>query len=329
MGQIRNNWNFAMDVVVQFMQLHRTQGIKVEKLRKVNKLAFPPMRGVKIERMDYKTEDGDEIHGEWFIPKSVECSNKAILYFHGGGFIFCSTKTHRDLICNIALHSKSKVYGINYRLAPEFKYPTQIEDGIAAYKYLRSPACNSIRPEDIIFAGDSAGGNLALCVALHLRDIGEPLPKAIALLSPWVDLTNSSSSWTKNFEHDYLPSAKEMYIFSRHYAPDHMELNDPRISPVFADLTGLPPIFVQASDLEQIYGDAIWLESKGIEQNVEVTLDLYNNLPHVFQAFKIPQAQEAFKKLGDWMRKQHERDHCTSCTSQKIFGSSIHNLSCK
>lgn len=319
---MRNNWNFAMDVVVQFMQLHRKQGIKVDRLRKVNKLAFPPMKGVKIESTNFNTEAGHEINGEWFIPNHIEHKNKAVLYFHGGGFIFCSTKTHRDLICNVAIHSKTKVYGIDYRLAPEHKYPSQVEDGIDAYKFLRSPACNSLKPEDIIFAGDSAGGNLALSVALHLRDLGEPLPRAIALISPWTDLTNSSSSWMKNFEHDYLPSAKEMYTFSRHYAPEHMELNDPRISPAFADLSGLPPIFVQVSDLEQVYDDSILLESKGKIHNIEVTLDLYNNLPHVFQAFKIPQAQVAFRKLGDWMGKQYQR-HSSSKIAQKVSASNV------
>jgi len=325
MGQIRNNWDFAMDVVVQFMQLHRKQGIKVDRLRKVNKLAFPTKKGLTIERMDFKTETGYEINGEWFIPKHVEYKNKAILYFHGGGFIFCSTKTHRDLISNVALHSKTKVYGFNYRLAPEHKYPSQVEDGIAAYNYLRSPACNSLRPKDIIFVGDSAGGNLALSVALHLRDLGQPLPKAIALISPWIDLTNSSSSWIKNFEHDYLPSAKEMFTFSRHYVPENINFADPRISPIFADLSGLPPIFAQVSDLEQVYDDTVLLESKGRSHNVEVTVDLYKNLPHVFQAFNIPQAKLAFKSLGDWMGKQFDRSNSASHLAQKIPVSNSHN----
>jgi len=323
MGQIKNNWDLTMDVVVQFMQLHRKEGIKVDKLRKVNKLAFPPKKGIKISKMNFKLETGEEINGEWFVPKTVEYDNKVILYFHGGGFIFCSTTTHRDLISNVAVHSKSKVYGFNYRLAPEHKYPSQIEDGIGAYNFLRSEACNSIKPEDIIFAGDSAGANLALSVAVHLRDLGEPLPNGIVLISPWIDLTNSSSSWLKNFEHDYLPSAKEMYTFSRHYAPEHMDLADPRLSPVNANLSGLPPIFVQVSNLEQVYDDSLWLQSKAKEHKVEVTLDLYKNLPHVFQAFKIPQAQEAFQNLGEWVRMQNDR-RSSCCTLEKFSSSSIH-----
>lgn len=144
-----------------------------------------------------------------------------------------------------------------------------------------------------------------------------------ALMSPWLDLTTSSPSWLKNFDHDFLPEPSRMYTLARYYTPDHMRLADPRISPIFADLSGteaqendlidsspfafhsipsimvsklgLPPIFVQVSTTEQVYDDTAWLEAKAKSHNVEITVDAFKNLPHVFQAFRIPQAQQVKK----------------------------------
>jgi len=308
----RNRWSMFCDIAIQVMQMRRDEfQNSIHFLRKrTDHLGLPVDKSkIRIEKVNVKASKCDlRIHGEWLIPKNGELdSSKAILYFHGGGFCLCSIDTHRHLAASVAIASKTRTFLFSYRRTPEHAYPAQINDSIEAFRYICSKEGGNYDPKNIAFVGDSAGGNLAVSLPLHLKESNESLPGAIAVMSPWADLTNSSESWFKNRSNDYLPSAHLMFEFSRFYVPDSMRYDSPKISPVFADLTGFPPMYIQVSSSEQLYDDSMRLESNAKECNVDVRMDVWKDLPHVFQAFTGKQAKQAIQTLGEWVLKKM---HC-------------------
>ncbi|QCJ42428.1 alpha/beta hydrolase [Bacillus sp. S3] len=244
------------------------------------------------------------LYAEWITTTSAEtlvAADKVILYLHGGGYALCSANTHRPLAARIGKAAGLKVLFPEYRLAPEHPFPAAIEDAVNVYRWLRSQGYD---PANILFAGDSAGGGLCLATALVLRDQNEPLPAAIVCLSPWVDLTSSGESYRKNKAVDpYLSieavrEAVKMYAANE--APDH-----PLISPVFANLTGLPPLFIQAGSHEILQSDAEKLADAARNAGVTVSFKIWNGMWHVWQISgdALPEARKAIKEIGAFIKK--------------------------
>ena len=212
-------------------------------------------------------------------------TDRVILQLHGGGYTGGLSENHRLLGAKQgALIGASAVYYVNYRLALEYIYPAALEDAAEVYKELLA---SGIKPEKIIVIGDSAGGNLALELSLYLKENGISQPAALALISPWTTFEQNAPLRIKNVERDLVlgskgfPLYQEVQVRKPSYAGD-MQLNDPKLSPIYADLRGLPPMLIQAGGYELFLDDCLSLINRASSDDVEATLTVYPGMPHDF-----------------------------------------------
>lgn len=231
--------------------------------------------------------------------------DRAVLYFHGGGFQIGSTTSHRELMANISAAAGCRVLGVDYRRAPEHPFPAALADADAAYEWLLAQGFVSAR---IVLAGDSAGANLALGAMLSLRDAGRPLPAAAVLLSPWTDLTASGESYETRADADPIHQRPMIVAMARSYLGGAADARDPRASPLFADLHGLPPLLIQVGDRETVLSDSTRLAEKARAAGVEVELKVWAGMIHVFQQFpgELAEAREALRAIGAFVKSQLE-----------------------
>ncbi len=235
--------------------------------------------------------------------EKIECqkseTKKILFYLHGGAYNKGSPKTHRAFVSQICNKAKISAYVLDYRLAPEDPFPAALDDSIMGYQYLLNKGIN---PKNIIIAGDSAGGGLTVATLLKLRELDLNMPRKAILISPWVDLTTSTSSYEKNKKKDFMLDIEDLKQAAKQYA-DKNELSHPLISPVYADLKGLPPLFIQVGTHEQLYDEAIKLKEKAEEKQVEVHLDEYEKMIHAFQLMDklIPESKKAVEKISQFI----------------------------
>jgi epsilon-lactone hydrolase len=204
-----------------------------------------------------------------------------VLYFHGGVYVMGDAFLAADLASQVGRRTRAKVMSVDYRLAPEHPYPAAADDALAAYEGLLN---NGTAPSDIVFAGESAGGGLAIATLVNARDHGLPLPAAAFAMSPYADLTLSGATMETKREADPLLSPQALQA----RVPDYTSGQDPAlglISPIFADLSGLPPLIIQSGTHEVLLDDAIRLARQAATADVQVTLDITPQVPHVFQAY--------------------------------------------
>ena len=252
-------------------------------------------RKVKVEQA--------EVHGlntEWLTPKESP-EDKLLLYLHGGAYVMGNCATHRQLVSYIAKYSGVKALLPEYRLAPEHPFPAAIEDAVGLY---RSLLADGYSPENIVIAGDSAGGGLAMATLLSLRDAGDPLPAAVCLLSPWLDLASTGESMTTRAKKDPWFQPKDMPIVAAYYCTDD-EFKNPLASPVYADLSGLPPLYIQVGEDEILLSDSTRAAEKVKAAGGEVEIEIWPGMWHVFQAFlhQVPESKKAVKKIGAYVRR--------------------------
>ncbi len=244
--------------------------------------------------MEAITEFG--IPSEWITPPNA--GPGVILYLHGGAYALGSINSHRELIARLVVNTSCKALAVNYRLAPEHPYPAALEDAIRAYSWLIS---SGIEPSRICIAGDSAGGGLAISMLLSLREKGMLLPAGVFCLSPWLDLTLSGDSVTKNRHNDPILSATILEKYVNYYIGTH-NANDPLISPLFGDLSGLPPIHIQSGRNEILLDDSIRFYEKAQQAGVDVTLKIWDDMFHVFQLFSfLHETQESMKQVSEFV----------------------------
>lgn len=233
----------------------------------------------------------------WIQPDSP---SGTILYLHGGAYTLGSIATHSNLAKMLAKTTSRRVLLIDYRLAPEHPFPAGLEDALSAYQWLLE---QGNLPEEIIIAGDSAGGGLALATLLSLRDDRIPLPSRAVLFSPWTDLTLSGESITEKAAADFILNAPHLADMARLYAGDHT-LNHPLISPLFANLTGLPPLLIQVGTDEILLEDSHRLAQLAEKAGVEVQLEIYEEMFHVFHMFPFfTETQQAFESISDLINR--------------------------
>ncbi|KRR10003.1 esterase [Bradyrhizobium jicamae] len=242
----------------------------------------------------------DAVAGEWISPAHPP-PDKAVLYFHGGGFRIGSVSSHRDLIARIALASGCRVLGINYRLAPEHRFPAALDDALAAYD---SMLRQGLKPTNIAFAGDSAGGNLALAAMLALRERGLELPVSAALMSPWADLAATGVSYVDRADADPIHQRPMILALAKNYLGEQGDPRQPLASPLYADLGGLPPLLIQVGDREIVRDDSVVLADKARAAGVEVDLQVWDGMIHVFQMFaEIPDAHQAIASIAGFLSR--------------------------
>lgn len=243
--------------------------------------------------------DTGEVTGDWVWMPGV-ATDRTLLYLHGGAYVMGSARTHRDLAARLSQATGVRVLVPNYGLAPENPYPAAIEDATAAYRWLLE---QGFKPEHIAIAGDSAGGNLALVTLLALREAGTALPGAAILLSPWTDLTFSGESVKTLAAVDPMIKVDAAEEQVAAYAGKHNRA-DPLISPLFANLAGLPPLLIHVGSDEVLLDDSVRLAERAQAAGVEVTLKIWEGMWHVFQAqaAMLPEAQESIAELGEFVK---------------------------
>ncbi len=235
------------------------------------------------------------------IEPLVAPAKLTLLYLHGGGYLVCNPRTHRSLTTFFARHLPARVLVPDYRLAPEHPFPAGLDDAVACYRWLRQQGTPA---EKIILAGDSAGGGLALSLLLTLRDAGETLPAAVACMSPWTDLAGTGATVVSNSLSDVWFFGESLPIGARLYLGG-TPATDPLASPLYADLHGLPPMIIHASDNEIVRDDSVRFAGKARAAGVPVELKVWPGLPHVWQAFIpfIPEARESLDEMASFLQR--------------------------
>jgi epsilon-lactone hydrolase len=242
------------------------------------------------------------VDGEWIAASGVQ-PGITILYFHGGGFRLGSVSSHRELTARISEASGCRVLAINYRLAPEHRFPAPLEDAIAAYGWMRD---QGLKPENIAFAGDSAGGNLVLAAMLKLRERGLPLPAAGVLMSPWTDLAATGASYTSRTDADPIHQRPMILALAKNYLGPDGDPRNPLASPLYADLAGLPPLLIQVGDRETVLDDSTMFADKARAAGVDVELQVWDGMIHVFQMFaaELAEARQAIDSIAEFLDRQ-------------------------
>ncbi|KAI9478512.1 MAG: alpha/beta hydrolase fold-domain-containing protein [Benjaminiella poitrasii] len=240
---------------------------------------------------------------------TTSSSEKIVLYLHGGAYCAMSAQTHRTLTYKISKSTKRRVLAVNYRLAPETKFPGALYDVVQTFLYLIDPKEKyHFDPQNIVVMGDSAGGGLCLAMVLYLRDHGLPQPEGAVLLSPWVDLTFSYPSWKDASLYDYLPSNPAEQLIGMNpaqlYLDDPSLARHPYVSPIFAEhFDHLPPILIQSGGCESLRDEICDLTEKiRKSKNTMVHHEIYEDMVHVFQAFPFAKSSEAIESIGWWTK---------------------------
>ena len=258
-----------------------------------------------------------EIHGQWYPVRDDHMAmewvvaggadmNRRILYMHGGSWISGSPAGYRAFLSRVSQAAESVVLAVDYRLAPEHKFPAALEDCTQAYQWMRQNSPNG--PSPVVSAylmGDSAGGNLALATLLKVKDLKLPLPEAVAAISPATDFTGGSPSLVSRASVDPIINPAILPALIPVYLGKDTDPTNPYASPLFGDYRGMPPILLQVGDSEVLLDDSTRLANHASAQGCEVTLEVWDNMPHVFQGFAplLPQALDAIANIGQFIRE--------------------------
>ena len=243
-----------------------------------------------------KTVTADGVPCEWMIPKN-SLTDRVLLYLHGGGFVFGLTPLHLQMGAYLAQKIGLRILMVDYRTAPNFPFPAALDDCVIAYHWLKK---QGILEKNTVVAGDSAGGNLTITMLMKLRDNGYPLPAAAVCLSPVTDLT-SRENLRKGFKDPLLPP-KAVSFYSRSYLGNN-DAHNPLISPVFGNFQDLPPLLVYAGEDEVLSDDAISITNLAESAGVDVRLEIYPRMWHVWQLFlSLPQAIQSLDDIAQFFK---------------------------
>jgi monoterpene epsilon-lactone hydrolase len=260
--------------------------------------ALPQPRGIRREHLDL-----GGVPAERTMPRAP--SGPILLYFHGGGYCIGSLRTCRSIAAHLARLTTATVYAPDYRLAPEHPHPAALEDALACYRALLA---SGIAAQRLIVGGDSAGGGLAVATAVALRDAQLPLPAALVVMSPWVDLGCDGATHSTVGNRDPVLTTAGLRRWAQAYLGPRAA-SDPACSPVYADLSGLPPILIQVGSEEILHADATRLRERATRAGVTVELHEFSGLWHDFQMYAgwLREADQALAKIADFIRR-HIRD---------------------
>jgi acetyl esterase/lipase len=244
--------------------------------------------------------DIDGVRGEWSTAPGSDAS-RVLLFFHGGGYCSGSIKSHRRMVTEAGRAARMRTLAIDYRRAPEHPFPAQHEDALAAWRFLRRQGFPADR---IAVGGDSAGGNLTLALVGRLRAAGEPLPGCLWLASPWTDLTMSGATLATRDAVDPLIHKAYLEELADAYAPPPLDRRDPLISPLFADLSGFPPMLIQVGSAETLLSDATRLAEAAGSADVAVRLEVWPHMIHAWPVWNaaLEDGRRALAATGDFIR---------------------------
>lgn len=250
------------------------------------------------KEVTYTEVDMDGVRGEWVSVNRPHMRKYVILYCHGGGYSTGSCLYGRTITSKLATAASIDVLGFDYRLAPEHPCPAALEDALKVWDYLMLLGYGA---RDVILAGDSAGGNLALVLALKLKAERRFLPRGLVLMSPWTDLTASGRSYRTKEEVDPVLDAEYIDRMTKAYIPEGENLENPLISPLFGDFEGFPPVYIQVGENEILLSDSVELHKKLQKAGVPAKLDRFKGMWHVFQMSPFRTAADAMEKSAEFI----------------------------
>lgn len=294
------SWSLPYEVAVQLVRRFMANGFdELSAGRPASEDAVPRNPRLASKVALTKQLVGERL-AEVHTPIGAPADAPTVLYWHGGGYVSCSPRTHRDMLTSIAHSARARVIAPSYPMAPTAPYPAAIDTAVACYRALLA---SGVPPERLFVGGDSAGGGLTLAMLQRLRDAGEPLPRAVVLLSPWVDLEATGESVLGNAAYDYL-TPQLLAAGSRWYAGGE-SLRNPLISPIHADLAGLPPTLVLTGGLELFKSENEAFVAKLRAAGVPVVHEVTENVVHVNLLLSIVsrEARAAIRRVGAFVRE--------------------------
>lgn len=249
--------------------------------------------------------DADGVGAEWVVAAGAD-AHRAIVHLHGGAYTGGGLGSHRGFLSWLSRAARCPVLSVDYRLAPEHPYPAGLHDARTAYRWLTAEG--AMDPSSIALTGDSAGGGLAAALLAGLRDEGQPLPACAALVSPWTDLALTGASHREMDGRDPLCSTDVLAQSAAAYVPDGMAHDDPRVSPLYADLAGLPPLLVHVGEIEVLRDDSVRFVEAARAAGVDAELLVAPGMIHIWHAFAglVPESDRDLATLGRWVRA-HQR----------------------
>ena len=256
--------------------------------------AFPVEADVKTEAVD-----AGGVKAEWVTTPGAD-AGRAVLYLHGGGYVIGSINTHRSLAGRLSRAAKARVLLIDYRLAPEHPFPAAVDDSVAAYRWMLS---TGLKPARIAVAGDSAGGGLTIATLVAIRDAKLPLPAAAVPISPWVDMEGIGESMQTKAAIDPMVQRAGLLEMAKTYLGGK-DPRSPLAAPLYADLTGLPPLLIQVGTAETLLDDSTRIAERARKAGVKVTLRPWENMVHVWHMFaaSLDEGQQAIEEAGEFIR---------------------------
>lgn len=298
------SWSLGMELVVSATRGSWSVMPKIGMVRWRNVgEAMSPLKTDGLTPRFVQVNAGDDeaqqpLYAAWLEPPDAGAT--VLLYFHGGGFVFGSLRTHGELIGALARSARARTLSLEYRLSPEHPAPAAVTDAVTAYRFLLA---QGIEAKNIALAGDSAGGTIVLSTLLALRDAGVELPGAAVAISPWVDLGCSGESFEENARYDFV--GKEHCLMA---AENHLSGKDPataEVSPLYASLTGLPPLLVQAGTLETLVDQIRAFEKRARADGAALTYAEYPDMVHVWHLLRAvtPDGKKAIDEAGAFIRE--------------------------
>jgi len=292
-----DSWNLAAELGTEILKRQLVAAFKMTNVedarRYLNSLA---LHSSAISRVKSSDVIKNSFKGSWVIPENIK-SDTMVLYLHGGGYAFYPTSFYNNLAALIALSTRSRMFSLDYRLTPEHRFPSQLQDAMNCYRWL----IRGSNPRRLVVVGDSAGGNLALALLLSLHDSGIPLPALAICLSPATDFEeeNAGANGPASPEYDWITREMALRWADWYCTPE--ERRNPLVSPINANLRGLPPIYIQAGGEEILLNSIQEFVKQAKEQGADVTLETWPSMNHDFQAFgyDVPESVEAIRRIGE------------------------------
>jgi acetyl esterase/lipase len=295
---MRPGWNWAVELGTRALKAQLARAFAMPEIVEARRyLDSVTLNSSALSEVNITPCSQKQCRGRWFVPNHAPYRG-TLLYLHGGGYSFYP-KAHADLIALITGAAKTRTFALDYRLSPEHRFPAQLEDAVHAYRWLLD---TGVAADDLAVAGDSAGGNLALALLLTLRDLKLPLPALAIALSPPTDFDPPEDPGrASQFDADVDWIDRQMLVKWADWFCSTAQRRDPLVSPVYADLRGLPPIYIQAGSAEILYPSIQAFADCARRQGANVVLETWAEMNHNFQMFGYcaPQSTQALQRLGE------------------------------
>jgi monoterpene epsilon-lactone hydrolase len=300
----------AVNQIIRALIRRRSWGDPQALTRRARRLfGAPPMYGRLIAAgLEVRAQRSKDVNGEWLVPRGS--TPGVVLYVHGGGFVSCSAATHRPIAAALARHSRRSVFSVDYRLAPDAPLASAHEDVRVAYEWLLQ---SGMPPAAIALAGDSAGGNLVLALAIQLREARRPMPACVVGFSPWLDLAGASDSVRRNDGHCVMFHAENIRDFAS-VALRGDAADSPLVSPAYAELHGLPPVLLHVGSTELLLDDSRRACERMRSAGGDCELRVYDDVPHCWQMLAplVPEANASLRSAAAFI----ERAFAASASTQ-------------